>query len=366
VKASERLRRLLVIVPYLVRHPGTRVEEISSLFGVSEEELTSDLNLLFVSGLPPYGPGDLIGVEIADGRVWIDMADYFARPLRLTRAEAVALYLRGTALVGIPGLREATALTSALRKLGEKIGPETLGQLADRVEAADAGGPAETLDEVRRAVRDHQRLVVEYYSASSAETATRQIDPEEVFFAIGNWYVVAWDHRSGEERLFRADRMKSVRFAGRRFEPRGLAGVGRPLYTPTKSDVSVRLLLHPGARWVAEYYEILESTERKNGDLEVVLPASRLEWVARLVLRLSGEAEVVDPLQLKALLRDLAVRTRKRYERSSSIDVEAAKPPRGRGRYRSCHDHDPDDLPPLRGSGHGTRVDPAVGDARGP
>ncbi|MEW6060249.1 MAG: WYL domain-containing protein [Actinomycetota bacterium] len=362
-KASERLRRLLVIVPYLVRHPGTEVTKICRLFRVTEEELTSDLNLLFVSGLPPYGPGDLIGVDIADGRIWIDMADYFSRPLRLTRAEALALYLRGTALAGTPGLREATALASALQKLGERLGGEVLGELTQRVEAAEGSGPARTLEEIRAAVRDHERLLIEYYSASSAETTSREIDPEEVFSAIGNWYVVVWDHKSGEERLFRADRIRSVRPTGQRFEPRGLAGAGRPLYTPTAKDLRIRLLLHPGARWVAEYYEILESTERPGGDLEVTMLASRLEWVARLVLRLSGEAKVVDPLVLKDQVRHLVVRTRKRYERSSSIDVAEAKPPRGQGRYRSCHDHDPDDLPPLRRSGHGTRVDPALGDA---
>ncbi len=140
-RASDRLRRLLVLVPYLVKHPGTELAEITRLFGVREDELTSDLNLLFVSGLPPYGPGDLIGVAIEDERVWIDMADYFSRPLRLTRAEALALYLRGTALAVTPGLREATALASALRKLEERLGPETLGELAERVRPPRAGSP---------------------------------------------------------------------------------------------------------------------------------------------------------------------------------------------------------------------------------
>jgi len=316
-KASERLRRLLAIVPYLVRHPGTELAEMSRLFGVGEEELTSDLNLLFVSGLPPYGPGDLIGVDIQDGRVWIEMADYFARPLRLTRAEALALYLRGTALAGTPGLQEAGALTTALQKLGERLGPGTLGDLARRVEVAEAGHPAQTLDEVRAAVTAHERLRIEYYAASSGETTVREIDPEEVFSAIGNWYVAAWDHRSDEERLFRADRIRSLERTGASFEPRGLAGAGRPLYTPTGRDVPVRLLLHPSARWVAEYYEVDETLERDSGALEVVLPASRLEWVARLVLRLSGQAEVLEPPELADLVVRLVKRTREGYERSS-------------------------------------------------
>jgi proteasome accessory factor C len=313
-RASDRLRRLLVLVPYLVRHPGTELAEITRLFGVRQDELTSDLNLLFVSGLPPYGPGDLIGVAIEDERVWIDMADYFSRPLRLTRAEALALYLRGTALAVTPGLREATALASALRKLEERLGPETLGELAERVEAAESGKPAETLDALRKAVAGNERVRIEYYAASSAETTAREVDPEEVFFAIGNWYVAAFDHRSGEERLFRADRIRSVEPTGETFEPRGLAGAGRALYTPTERDVPVRLLLHPAARWVGEYYEVDAETETPTGDLEVQLPASRLEWVARLVLRLGGEAEVLSPPRLKVRVRELAGRTKELYE----------------------------------------------------
>ncbi len=316
-KASERLRRLLVIVPYLVRNPGVEVSEVARLFGVNEEDLAQDLDLLFVSGLPPYGPGDLIEVEIEGGRVWVQMADYFARPLRLTRSEALALYLRGTALAAAPGLQEATALTSALEKLAKGLGPETLGELAGRVEAAEGGRPAETLDALRRAAAEHERLEIEYYATSTAETTVRRIDPEEVFFAIGNWYVVAWDHHSGEERLFRADRIKSVTVSGERFESRGLPGAGRPLYTPTERDLDVRLLLQPAARWVAEYYETASETEREDGSLDVVLPAGRLEWVARLVLRLGDAARILEPHGLKDQVRRLAGRTLDRYERGS-------------------------------------------------
>jgi proteasome accessory factor C len=312
-KASERLRRLLVMVPYLVQHPGTELAEVTRLFGVGEDALLDDLNLLFVSGLPPYGPGDLIDVDIQDGRVWVRMADYFSRPLRLSRTEALALYLRGTAAAAIPGLSEATALASALRKLEDGLGPATLGGLPQVVEAAEGPQPSETLEALREAAAAHERVRIEYHAASSAETTSREIDPEEVFFAVGNWYVVAWDQRSGEERLFRADRIRTVSPTGERFDPRGLAGAGRPLYTPSERDVPVRLLLHPGARWVAEYYEVGSVLEREDGDLEIVLPASRLEWVERLLLRLGGEAEALDPPVLKDRVRELARRTSERY-----------------------------------------------------
>ena len=74
---------MLVIVPYLVQHPGSALPEVATLYDVPRDQLRRDLDLLFMSGLPPYGPGDLIDVEVdEDERVWIRMADHFSRPLR--------------------------------------------------------------------------------------------------------------------------------------------------------------------------------------------------------------------------------------------------------------------------------------------
>jgi len=307
--APARLRRLLTIVPYVVRNPGTPLADVARLFAVSESDLVQDLNLLFVSGLPPYGPGDLIEVDLDEGRVWIAMADYFSRPVRLTRSEALALYLRGKALLGAPGLEEAPALASALDKIEQNLGPDTLGALAGRVGVGEGGVAGDSLARVRRAVEERRRLRIEYYSASRDELSTRDIDPEHLFTAIGNWYVVAWDHRSDEERLFRADRIRSAEDTGESFEPRGLVGSGRPLYTRSEKDVPVRLLLGPGARWVAEYYLTESPVERDDGALEVTLPTKDLPWVAKLVLRLGGEASVLAPSELAERVRHVARET---------------------------------------------------------
>ncbi len=309
-KTAQRLRRLLSVVPYVVRHPGTPVRDLSKLFEVSEAEILADLNLLFLTGLPPYGPGDLIEVDIDDeSRVWIRMADYFSRPVRLTRAEALALYLRGTELLGAGGVGEADALKAALAKIAEALGSEALGELKVDVGDQATTGPLET---VRRGVTDRESLEIDYYSANRDELSTRVIDPEHVFSALGNWYVVAWDRSADGERLFRLDRIRQVRPTGERFEPRGLIGQGRDLYTRSSEDLEVRLRLGPGARWVAEYYVVTEAEER-DGSLEVALPTKDLAWAAKLVLRLGGEARVLEPQELRSLTKDLAARTLERY-----------------------------------------------------
>ncbi|MGH2685212.1 MAG: WYL domain-containing protein [Actinomycetota bacterium] len=308
-RTARRLRRLLAVVPYVVSNPGTPVGDLSKLFDVSESDLLDDLNLLFLTGLPPYGPGDLIEVDIDDERrVWIRMADYFSRPVRLTREEGLALYLRVNEVLGAGGLDEAGALRSALGKLADALGARTLEQAVEIAEGG-AGGP---LGAVRTAASRRARIEIDYYSATGDQLTTRKIDPEQVFSALGNWYVAAWDHTVDAERLFRVDRIRDVRETGDTFEPRGLVGAGRELYTSSEEDLEVRLRLGSGVRWVAEHYVVSVAGEG-DGGLEVTLPTKSLAWVPKLILRLGGAAEVLGPEELRAATRDLARETVARY-----------------------------------------------------
>jgi proteasome accessory factor C len=306
---------MLVIVPYLVQHQGAELGEVAELFQVPEEQLRRDLNLLFMSGLPPYGPGDLIDVDVVeDDRIWISMAGHFARPLRLSRSEAIALYLRGVELVAIPGVPDAPALATALVKLRETLGEGSLEAAEDRIEAAvtDERTP-EHLELLRAAIRHRHRVRISYYAASSGAWTERTIEPEELFSSLGHWYVAAWDVDADGERLFRADRVRDAQEIDASFEPRGLQGAGRPLYTPSERDVAVRLRLRPAARWIAEYYATVDPVEGDDGSLEVTLPARQLGWVARLLLRVGADAEVVHPPELRESVRTLADQSLARY-----------------------------------------------------
>ena len=304
---AERLGRMLVVVPYLVRHPGTSVADAASLFDVPPDQLRRDLRLLMMSGVPPYGPGDLIDVDIDEGdEIWITMADHFARPLRLTRQEATAVRVRAAELMATPGVPEAPDLASAVAKLDASLGEVP-------IEAVGGSAAPPLLDEVRDAADARERLRVTYVAASTGERTERSIDPEAVFAELGNWYVVAWDVGADDERLMRIDRIETASRTGDRFEPRGLQGAGRPLYRAGEDDVVVRLALGPESRWVAEYYATTEITERPDGRVEVELPTRELGWVAALLLRLGPDAEVLEPAELGERRREMARRTLARY-----------------------------------------------------
>ena len=121
-KAGPRLRRVLALVPLIAANPGIPVEELATRFGVSESELERDLGILPFCGLPPYSPDRLIDLQIVDGRVTVRFAEYFARPLRLSPAEALALLAAGNALLDVPGSDSNGPLAAALTKLDTALG----------------------------------------------------------------------------------------------------------------------------------------------------------------------------------------------------------------------------------------------------
>ena len=194
---DKRLTRILLLIPYLLKNPGTTTGELAERFGVAEEVVSEDLQLVYVCGLPGYGPGDLIDVSFTGDQVFVDTADYFGAPLRLTPAEALALYAGGQAVLELPGMEEAGALRRALRKLGSALGA---GRPESSVEVHLAGGPARHMEVLGRALTDSRRVRMEYFSASRGVLTERTIDPWGLVATLGRWYLVAFDHsprRSG-------------------------------------------------------------------------------------------------------------------------------------------------------------------------
>jgi len=171
----------------------------------------------------------------------------------------------------------------------------------------------ELLEVMRSACEASERLDIDYFSFYADELTSRRVDPEKVFWSTGFWYVAAWDESAGGERIFRLDRVRSVARTEEHFEPRGLQGAGRPLYSPSPEDIPVRLRLSPGAYWIAEYYECSDVSEAED-HLLVTLSVRSLQWLAKLALRLGGLVEILEPAQLRDQARELASETLSLYD----------------------------------------------------
>jgi proteasome accessory factor C len=321
-RTVDRLRRILVLVPWVMANPGATLDELCARFGTTREELVADLEMVFCCGLPPFGPGDLINVSMENDHVEIDTADYLARPARLTRSEAIALLVMGRAIAAVPGFEEAPSLRAALTKLERAVLPSDAPAARDvvgRIEVELSSAGAELLGGLRAATDERARLHVTYYSQGRAELTERDLDPLLLFAAQGNWYLAAFDHASGEERNFRVDRLQRWRRTGETFErPEGFdaARYGeRALFTPSARDVEAAVDVSAAAGWVREFVPHDREESLADGWTRVYLRTPHLQWLVRLLLSAGSSARAAAPPELADAVRAAARSALDRYAR---------------------------------------------------
>ena len=307
-RLGRRLNRILLMLPYAIRHPGVTVDELAERFGVTRSDLIADLNLVFLCGLPGYGPGDLIDVDLEGDRVEVRMADYFSAPLRLTPAEALILHAGGAAISKLPGMEKADALQRALEKLERAIAGEGRDG-AGEVEIALEGGTLSHMDGLRSALEAGRQIDVEYMSASRGELTRRKIDPWALVAALGRWYLVGWDHLSEEERLFRVDRIKTaVVLDEPATVPEDLdTSKYRGAFAGKGGDATVTFDISPQtATWFEDYYPVIQARDLRGGWRRIELYSSGDRWAATLALRLGSDARNFKPQSVVEEARRLA------------------------------------------------------------
>ena len=314
-RLAKRIRRILLLVPYAIKHPGVSVDELSTKFGVKKSDLVEDLNLLFMCGLPGYGPGDLIDVDFDSGHVYVRMADYFAAPLKLAPVEALALYAGGAAMASVPDMEEADALHRALDKLGKALGADDEDR--PRVDVRFEETPSGQLAAIKEALARGKRLRIEYFSVSSNELSRREVDPWSLYAALGRWYLIGRDHLSSEERMFRVDRVKSAEVLDvegdipEGFDPSRYSAAFRDAPDqPTASfEISPR-----AARWFEEYYPVRRAETLADGWRMVEIAYGNIRWIASLVLSLGTDVRAVGPDAAADAVADLATSILQRYD----------------------------------------------------
>lgn len=294
--ARERMTRLLAVIPWVVEQEGASIDEIVRRFDYPRTQLVADLTevVLFV-GVHPFTPDSMIEVDITDDRVQIRYADWFSQPLRLTPEEGARLLTAGRSVLSLGEIGsdsdaddEATPLLRALTKLGM-----ALGDAADNaVDVRLGDAPEATLETLRRAVDAHTQVELDYYTYGRDDLTTRVVDPARVFSDHGNWYLHAFCHQAGAERVFRVDRIRDARPLDTPIEHRLEGGGGS--FNPDVDDLRVHLRLPPDAGWVVEQYPTESVETRDDGSIDVVMAVTAIPWLERLLLRLGPTARIVD------------------------------------------------------------------------
>jgi proteasome accessory factor C len=305
----DRLRRILFLVPYAVRHPGIPVRELARRCGCSERELLEDLDFLLGVGSPPFAPDDFLDLYVEGDRVFVALHQSFSRPPRFTESEAAALAAAARALGG-EGRERAV---KALRDSVPRDRRASFDELVERIYAGAPPAPESILGRLQRAIAERRVVRLAYRSASEQETE-RTVHPWTLAQRFGHWYLYGLDPGRGRPLAFRLDRVRDCAVGEQRFDPPGEADLARARLFSAPEGEPIRIRVGPtAAAWAISRPGIRLVRRVERGGAIVEVPGASPEWTTRLALSLGGDAAVIAPPAARRHFAEAVRRTLERY-----------------------------------------------------
>jgi predicted DNA-binding transcriptional regulator YafY len=316
--SSTTATRLITLIMMLQRQPEQKAAYLAEKLGVSVRTLHRYFGMLDEMGIPIYAErGPYGGFSLVRG--------YKLPPLVFTPEEATALYL-GTSLVSeMWGRLYQESAQGALAKLEnvlpneqrEEIAWARRSLVATGMHRADPSALAPTLEKLRRAMREHRRADMLYQSTTKAESTQRQLDPYALVHRSGWWYLVGYCHLRNGSRTFRVDRIQSLELLDQTFPPPDDFDVHAYLEREfaDQSTIHAKLRFTPEGAYLAKGnivpWDSLE--ENPDGGVDVVLSAPDLTWLASMTLSFANWVTVLDPPELRNMVREWAQAVVEKY-----------------------------------------------------
>lgn len=322
---KKRLTRLIEMVLLIQSRPDWRPGGLSKHFGVSETRIYQDIRELVAAGVPIY---------FARGGYKIG-GDFVLRSAELTGDEILELLYPDYLFSGEGSQSSSRALLEAKMALcmpeslrggaGDRLAKERI-----RVTSSTPRGPQ--FRRLHDAVTERRRIRIRYASRSSSKTAEREVDPYALVFRKHSWYLIGRCHSRQDVRKFKVSRILSVMFTQLRFpEPKDFSLAE---YTRGWWEVFGGEPVNVAVRFKRRIADLIRERpprpgqtiqELSGGDVVYRVNVSGIREISWWIMQYGPDAEVLEPGELRELIRDNADKMVKVYEARSRRTPRAAK-----------------------------------------
>ena len=291
--AANRALRTMDLIPYILENPGVSITKLAKQFSVTEKQIESDLQLVFMCGLPGYTPYELIDLIFEEGIVSIIDPQVLDKPRRFTKSELVVIAL-GLQLLGELSSSDSTRL-SKIKLLSNKI--TQLGS-SNSVIFAPSSSKSPFVEVISKAITNKTSLTMQYQSLVKDEVSIRAIFPHNLYFMNGNLYLSAMDLAAKADRVFKVELIMTCEVGN---------DISSEIVNENNSTIEVILDVQKTYKnFIERNSSIITAVEEQKNCFRVHLKLSNLEWLKRSILSNSPGIKVISPSLLAQEVSALA------------------------------------------------------------
>ncbi len=305
-KKTERNAKLLALIPWLYSNGEAAFSELCQRFDYKPRDLLADLMTFNMVGIAPYTPLELTSIhfipeaEVYDAyetnsapdpnwSVQIPSEDIFVRPPSLTPEEVFVL-LTAHSAIQKSKLAPDPAFDSAISKIKSAI--ETR-ETSDTAELNLEEISEQIFEPLQTAAQKKVQANVSYHSLRENQHLVSSVEPWKIYYAAGAWYMKAYSHTEGAERLFRLARITSVELTDSAFAQPVPENIEADVYAPDPDDPEIILELDPPARWALDHFVATSLNYLPQNKVRATLKVSNPEFLEKLLLQIGKNGRIV-------------------------------------------------------------------------
>lgn len=302
-----RIDRLAAILVQLQSKRIVKAQEIADRFSISLRTVYRDIKALDASGVPIIGEAGT-GYSIMEG--------YRLPPVMFTKEEATAL-LTAEKLVGkLTDLSTQQTYDAAMFKIKAVLRfteKDHLENMDRHIEVVESPSYSKTktetayLQKILTAIADKLVLNIDYFAEHSQETSNRNMEPVGIYLMGRYWYLIGWCHLRKDYRTFKIDNIRYLSVTSISFHtvhPALQSFLQKVCKEQELHAVTIRVEKEV-MKWLGEqkYYHGFLSQEEAPGGIELRFLTASLSGFARWYMLFGEMADIIDPPELKQLVR---------------------------------------------------------------
>lgn len=299
LEAADRVTLLMSIVPYLISHNPSTVDDVALTFRITPDQVRELISMLASSGVPgetgTYQHDDLFDINwdafLDEGIIELWQHVGISASPRFSAREAATLVAGLQYVSGIITETERPALEALMAKIaaGASAQPENI--------LIAAVAPPVDVSLIEEAVATGKRLEFTYSSASGT-AQQRSVDPLRLDLVGQTWYLRGFSHERDALRTFRLDRIRNLTMSD--LDVVHLVNSGElpdELFTVSDSDVVAVCAIDEEALSLITDYQAEVIGPHSSDQVRVRIRFGDISGVTRLVALYPGIITVLEPVE---------------------------------------------------------------------
>ena len=302
-----KLERLISMIYKLLNHEVLSASMLAEQYQVSPRTIYRDIDVICAAGIPVISyQGTKGGYGIMDG--------YKMDKSLLGSYDVNSLI---TVLHSLSSVFEDERAQETIERL-QTIGAEPQSQSL-LVDFETHRTPPEALRYLRTGIVEQRMVRFDYINAQNERT-TRELEPVRLHFKYSNWYIYGFCRTRQDYREFRLSRMLNVSLTDTVFQPHHEAPeeAARANSEQSGEVEEVVVLVRPEALAEAlDQFHQVDTAFQSDGSMIMRIPVChplKARWLWSILLSFGSGAEVLEPPQLRSLLKEQLQHALKHYE----------------------------------------------------